>query len=57
MHFSEDFFKILFLMLGVSIIIALATIQCTMGDIMSERIDNVLLPQIKQEIEMKFFTS
>lgn len=57
MHFSEDFFKILFLMLGVSIIIALSTIQYTMGDIMSERIDNVLLPRIKQEIEMKFFPS
>lgn len=57
MYFLEDFFKILLLTLGLYIVIALATIQGNIVDRMSERIDNLLLPQPKQEIEIKLFPS
>lgn len=57
MYYLEDFFKVLILLLILYIIITSIIIESIGIDIMSDRIDNVLIPELRQNIERYLFPS
>lgn len=57
MYYLENFFKALLLLLILSIIITTIVLGWIEIGIMSDRIENVLIPDLRQNIERYFFPS